>query len=540
MEKALNVPFLFNREKALDIQQAHKLAQHAINTQQYQQAQKALVFILNQEPNFYDAYFLLGTLEAELGQYTKAVALIEKAIAIHATAEYWAHLAKCFAMMGFTEKTHYAIAQAESLKINNALTLDTLGVALSRQGEHDKAIIYFERAIDNNETAAFYYNLASSQTFAGLFEKARASYEKAIELEPFFYRAHSSLSHLGGVTKENNHIERLQNVYEKMSHPDGKLHISHALARELEAVGDYEDCFKYLERAKTEKREKLNYSFAQDKVLFDALDRLFTDITFAKLQPELGYQEAEPIFVTGMPRSGTTLIERVLTNNTGVKSVGELQDFGLALKRLSATPGRYILDVNTVESSTNIDVKELGELYMTSVAPLIESGQRFVDKMPLNVLYAGLIIKALPKAKIVCVIRNPMDTVWGNYKQMFSLNDPYYNYAYDQTSIAHYYVHFVKLAQMWQRLFPENFTIVSYDEFVNNSSKVGKSVVEFCGLPYSDDLLDITKNKSAVATASSVQVRSAINAKSIGQWRRFESQLQPAVKVFESANLLFN
>lgn len=517
------------------LKQLHQFAQNALNQRQYPQAQQALIQLLNQQPDFYDGYFLLGVIEAEFGQYTKAVGLMEKAVDLHPSAEYYAHLAKCYAMLGDTVKTHDAVAKAEQLTIKSALTLDTLGVALSRLNEHQKAVHYFTKAITLKEMAAFYYNLGSSQTFLGDFEGARISYEKAIELEPLFHQAHSSLSHLGGISEQDNHVERLTEVYDKVNHPDAKLHIAHALSRELESLGQYDKCFYYLAQAKSYKQQHIDYQFDRDLAVFEKLTSSFSNPDFARVDNP--NDNGQAIFVTGMPRSGTTLVERVLTNSTGVKSAGELQDFGLALKRLSQTKSRFILDLETLSASEQINYLALGQEYLRCVEPLVNKGQRFVDKTPLNVLYAGHIIKALPKVKILCVIRNPMDTIWGNYKQMFSLNDPYYHYAFDQVNIAQFYQQFVALAEFWQDLYPDNFKIVKYDEFVAEPALVGKQFVEFCQIKWDESLLDITNNKSAVATASSVQVRSAINSKSIGQWRKLEEQLQPAYKVIQQAGL---
>jgi tetratricopeptide (TPR) repeat protein len=510
-----------------NINYLHQQAQKSLNHSDFQTAQQYLLAILKQDKAFYDAYFLLGIIEAELGQYNKAVSLIQKAISIKETAEYFAHLAKCLAMLGNSNETYGAIVNAEKFTIKRALTLDTLGVALSRLGQHHKAIEYFERAIEISKKASFYYNLGASQTFSGLFTKAADSYEQAIKLEPLFYQAHSSLSHLGGVDKNNNHVARLKDVFNKMTHPDAKLHISHALARELDTLGYYDECFNYLDTAKQQKLNKLNYNFKQDLELFDGLKRLFTDTDFLNKQWE-EESTAKPIFVVGMPRSGTTLIERVLTNNTGIKSAGELQEFGLALKQLTQSPGRYILDPKTLDAAKSINFSELGKYYINSLSKVIQKEQRFVDKMPLNVLYGGLIAKALPQAKTICVIRNPMDTIWGNYKQMFSLNDPYYNYAYDQLSIAQFYHQFVELAEFWQNLYPEQFKIVSYDAFVQNPEVLAKDIMAFCDIEYTSDILDITKNTAAVATASSVQVRSPINTKSLGGWKKYKEHLQPA------------
>ncbi|MDO6719301.1 sulfotransferase [Psychrosphaera sp. 1_MG-2023] len=513
----------------------HQTAIQAINKKQFDVAQRALIQILNNNHSFYDGYFLLGVIEAELGTYTKAVALMSKAAQMHPCAEYFAHLARCYALIGDSNKTHEAISQVQQFTLDNALTIDTIGVALSRIGDHDQAIEYFKRAIKLKPDASFYYNLGSSQTFAGLFDDARNSYELAIKLEPTFYQAHSSLSHLGGTDKEHNHIDRLQALLPKLTSVNSKLHIAHALARELGSVDEFGAAFSQLEIAKGEKAKSLNYQFSQDQLIFETLKTCFTEELIKEINRNNSKEQKTntdldfaPIFITGMPRSGTTLIERVLTNNNIVKSAGELQEFAIAIKRIAKTSSQYILDPATIKAAITSDLSEIGELYRQCVKNIVKGASRFVDKMPLNVLNAGFIIGAIPTAKIVCVIRNPMDTIWGNYKQLFSLTDSYYNYAFSQVDTAKYYCEFVRLAEFWQTAFPDQFKIVRYDDFVQQPEIIGKEFVEFCGLVYDSKMLEITNNKSAVATASSVQVRSKISTSSLGQWLKYRSFLQPA------------
>lgn len=524
------------------LEQLHQSAIKAIHQKRFDVAQRALIQLLNNNPKFADGYFLLGIIEAELGTYTKATALINKASKLQPTAEYFAHLAKCHAMIGDSVKTYEAVQNAQQYAISNALTLDTLGVALSRLGDHETAISYFKQALAIKPQASFYYNLGSSQTFAGDFDGARASYEKAIELEPLFYQAHSSLSHLGGINHERNHIDRLLTVLPKMQHVNSKLHIAHALAREYDAIGEYQKGFDLLEQTKAQKRQQLNYQFSQDKALFDALKAGFNAQTVAQIkqhqQSSPDENAAQPIFVTGMPRSGTTLIERVITNHNEVASAGELQEFAIAIKKAAKTPSQHILDPETIEAALQQNLQSIGQDYLASLPHILDGAKRFVDKMPLNVLNAGFIIGALSRAKVICVIRNPMDTIWGNYKQLFSLSDTYYNYAFDQVDTAQYYCEFVRLAEYWQQAFPKQFKIVRYDDFVRQPEVIGKEFVEFCGLDFEPSLLDITQNTSAVATASSVQVRSAINTKSLGQWRNYASCLEEAKKVVISQGVV--
>lgn len=521
-----------------EIQELHQYAQQALNQKQLAVAQQALIKLLNLDPSFCDGYFLLAIIEAELKQYDKAAGLIEKALTLESKAEYYAHLAKCYALLRKSKACAQAIANTIDCleQSTSALTLDTLAVALCHIGQHHKAITYFNQAVAKKPSAGCYYNLGSALTFCGQFEQAGDSYERAIELAPLFYQAHSSLTHLGLQGNGHARIDRLKQVYSQLSQADGKLHIAHALAKELEAIGQYQQGFDYLFSAKALKRKQINYHFSRDLALFEAVKTLFSDPDLAAIRQD-GI-DAQGIFVMAMPRSGTTLIERVLTNKTGVKSLGELPDFALLAKELSQVQSPLLLPKGVIAASRSLNYAELGQRYLDAISPLLEQpNQRFVDKTPLNIWYAAHIIKAMPKAKILCVIRNPMDTIWGNYKQMLSLSDVNYYYAFSRQDIAQYYLQFVALAEFWQKLYPDNFKIVKYDEFVQQPHRVGQLCAQFCQVDWSEQMLAIKDNDSAVATASSVQVRSAIHTQSLQQWKRYQGQLADAVKLIEQAGL---
>jgi hypothetical protein len=158
--------------------------------------------------------------------------------------------------------------------------------------------------------------------------------------------------------------------------------------------------------------------------------------------------------------------------------------------------------------------------------------------MPLNVLYAGFIIKALPKAKIICLDRGPLDTIVSNYRQLFAVNFSYYNYAYDLQTTAQFYQQFKQLTQLWLNLFPENFYVVNYEQLVNEPEKEAKKIIEFCGLDWQNECLEIHKNSAPVATASAVQVRQPINNKSVGNWQTYQEYLADVTNYLENSNLL--
>ncbi len=516
------------------IAQLHRLAQQAVNNRDFVKGHSYCVEIIKQNPQHADSYFLLAMINVAVGQITKAIKLIHKALEIDTTAEYMAHLCKCYALQGkIAEVCKYA-ELAPVKNIENPLTLDTLGVALSHIGLHQKALLYFAKALTlNTKRPEFYYNFAVSSKFVGHFAQAREAFEAAIRLKAEYFQAHFALADLGGIDKDNNHIKRLESLFNQSIHPNNLLHIGHALAKEYEALGEYDKSFEALHQAKQAKLAISHYQFSHDKELFEHLQKT-QDLTRSNNQ---GYDSERPIFVLGMPRSGTTLVERILSNHTDVTSCGELQDFALAVKQVTATASQTVLDLETLEAAQNVDYAEIGRRYIQSTAEVSGSSKYFIDKLPFNFFYIDLIRKALPKAKIICLLRNPMDTCIGNFRQLFSNTSPYYQYTYDLSTIGHFYAEFYQLAHRWAKLKPDNFMLLKYEDLVMQPQTHIQQLLAFCQLPWQEKCLHVEQNQAPVATASKVQVRQPINTHSIGSWKKFSRHTQDLENILRDANI---
>jgi tetratricopeptide (TPR) repeat protein len=506
-----------------EINLLHQQAQAHLNKAEYKQAHHCLIQILQQDKYFADAYFLLAMIATAHHNLEKSIALIKQASVLSPKKiEYYAHLAKAYVLQNNHVEAKKQADIAQNLKSSSALTWDTIGGVYSKVGLHKLAAQCFEKAVEkDNKNAEYFFNLGASQKFIGSFDLARKSYNRCIALAPAHCKAHAALTSLGEISQSNNHISTLKALNASPINSDNSLYIGHALAREFEALKDYQSAFEYLRRAKKQKLTELNYSINSDKAMFCEIKHYFE-------KPNLnqsGFDSDEALFVVGMPRTGTTLVERILSQHSDVTSAGELQHFGLLLKKMSNSSTNRVIDAETVEAASKIDFAELGKSYIASTRAVTGNTAKFVDKMPLNVLYAGFILQALPKAKIVCLDRDPLDTIVSNFRQLFAVNYSYYNYAYDLTTTAEFYLFFKNLMQTWQRLFPENFYIVNYEKLVNDPETEAKKVIDFCGLSWQEACLEINKNTAPVATASAVQVRSAINNKSVGNWKKYNLYL---------------
>jgi len=495
---------------------------------------------LRLDPRFADAYFLLAMIAADHGQFSKAIKLIDKTLALSGAgvghAEYLAHLARCHvANSDHVQAAGYA-QQAADLRPKSSLTLDTIGVVYSRIGLHAKAVVYFKQAVAiKQDNPSYYYNLAASMKFIGDFPAAKAAYEKTVELAPDFFKAHAGLSSLGNISAQANHIPRLKKLIDQAAGTDDLLHLCHAIAKEHEALGNYPAAFTQLERAKSAKLAELNYRFAEDQEMFDSLLQEFSN---TEHKFKMGHQTDEPLFVVGMPRTGTTLVERILSSHSRVQTAGELQHFGLALKAMSATTSNRVIDAQTVRAAMALDFSKLGKKYIDSTRAITGAAEKFIDKMPLNVLYAGFIIKALPQARIVCLDRNPLDTCVSNYRQLFAVNYSYYNYSYSLATTAKFYLLFYRLMTFWQATFPDNFYVVNYEELVASPEAEAKKMLAFCRLDWQPQCLAIENNAGPVATASAVQVRSPINSDSVGSWSRYDAYLDEVKAILTKGGLL--
>ena len=263
--------------------------------------------------------------------------------------------------------------------------------------------------------------------------------------------------------------------------------------------------------------------------MYETLERLYTPEWMAEDSP--GHDDASPIFLVGQPRSGTTLVERVITTHSQVHSAGELRHFGNALRRLTNDRSKGRFSPELVEQAAAVDYESLGKAYIQMAKKLRGSTPHFVDKLPSNFLYLPLILKALPNARVIHVRRNPMDACFSGFKQLFTNAYPH---SYDQAEMARHHARYYRLMSVWRERFSDRYHEVAYEDIVSNLEPSARALIEFLGIPWEDACLQFHEQKSAVTTASAVQIRQPAHTKSIGRWRRYEQQLQTMRDVLEA------
>ncbi|CAN5369698.1 tetratricopeptide repeat-containing sulfotransferase family protein [soil metagenome] len=499
-------------------------------------ATRAADTLIRQSPDNPQGWFLLGMAEAEAGRIARAVALVETAVSRGPQAEHLAQFSRLLILLRRDGEAADAARRAWALRPTDALSLDTIGCVQARIGDHEASIAPFSAAVAIEPgNPEFRFNLAAASGFTGRIAEARVHYEAIIAGDPGNARAHYALSILSRQTRDDNHIGRLEVALQRASAPADTLRLHYALAKEHEDLGAAKPAFHHLSTANAAHKREIGYDFASDAAMFDAIEAIFAD---PQVLPGDGCPDAAPIFVIGMPRTGTTLVDRILSSHPDMVSAGELQAMPIAVKQLAATRSRLVIDPETVRASASIDPRAIGEAYLARAAHHRSAASaRFTDKLPTNFLYAGHIARALPNARIVCLRRNPMDTVWSNYKNLFATGSAYYAYANDLSDIARYYARFDRLMALWQGLFPGRILELGYEALVADQEGETRRLLSHCGLTWDDRCLAFHENDAAVATPSAAQVRRPMNADAVARWKAHADDLEPVRAWFEGQGI---
>lgn len=436
--------------------------------------------------------------------------------------------AQCLLALGELREARTAAAIAAQNAPRDPLYWDAVATVFSRAGEQWQALEAYRRALRlAPDDARILFNRAAVRRFVGELALAESDYDAVLARDPLDYEAYKNRSDLRAQTDRSNHVAELEALL-KREHPPwhGEVQVRYALAKEYEDLGRYERSFEELERGSRLRRQHLRYDVGADEQTIDWIIESFPSGVVPDAPADaIGAAGTDiPIFIVGLPRSGSTVVDRILSSHSRVSSAGELDCFARALvESVEQRTGRGRLSrQELVSGSARLEFPALGREYLRRARAAGAEGGRFVDKMPLNFLYCGLIRRALPRARIVHVSRSPMAACYAVYKSLFEAGYPY---SYDLDDLAKYYLAYRRLMAHWERTLPGAIHSLSYERLVRDQAGETRRLLEFCGLEWESACLAFHRNPAPTTTASAAQVRRPLYDSSVSQWRRYERQL---------------
>jgi len=511
-------------KKYLDLQKAMSQVQKG----NLGEAEKIYREILSDDPNNVDALRLLALLASRTGAVDQAINMLENCTKIAPDyALAWENLAKMYRQKDdpdSLQKAAFCFRKATELRPNWAEGWAGLGTMQTRSSQHEEGIESYKKSIElKANQPRVHLSLGHVYKTTGNQEACISSYNEAISFDNNFGEAYWSLANLKTYKFSGEEISSMEKKIELTEVPEReKVHFLFSLGKAFEDMGNYDESFEYYKRGNDLNRGRTTYDPKAIEALSERLKQFFTEERFHE-NKDFGDNSNSPIFIVGLPRSGSTLIEQILASHSKIEGTMELPNIMNIARKLGNSTKDRTAYPEVIESLQGSDLTDLGKSFIEETQFLRTGKQYFIDKMPNNFSHIGLIKLILPNAKVIDARRNPMDTCFSCFKQLFARGQAF---TYDLSEIARYYVNYVNLMDHWDKVLPGYVFKVQHEDLINNQEGVTRDLIDFCEVDFESSTLEFYKTKRAVKTASSEQVRQPINTKGVNQWKNYEAHLK--------------
>lgn len=475
--------------------------------------------------NYAEAHYNLGVVYQKIHHTNLALECYQKAISfLHAYPTAHNNLGIIFLENDQIKSAVKSFEWAIAYSPNYSQAHNNLGSALQQIDQFENAKLHFEKAISIDPSyAQAFENLGVVCEILNLPAEAIDNFKKALKINPNLTNSYRNLSRLKTFSVKDQEIGMMQSLYSKedLNQLD-KINLSFALAKVYEDLGNHDEFFKYLDKANKLRKKALNYSFEQSKNFHSVLLGLFKSHKLKVDKSSAKSSNIRPIFIVGMPRSGTSLVEQIISSHYSVYGAGELLNL-----RKAIDPILENTLANDRKSLLKEDLLLIREQYLDSLAEMGIEERIITDKMPVNFRLIGFILSAIPEAKIVHVKRDARAICWSNYNHFFSSGN---GFSFSQNDLVKFYSLYVEIMKFWHELFPNKIYDLSYEKMTENQKKETENLLEYCELDWDDNCLEFHKNKRGVKTASASQVRQKIYQGSSDSWKKYEPYITTLIK----------
>ena len=469
---------------------------------------------LSLNSNYIDAHKKLGDVFIHLDRYEESIKCYRHAIKIlPSDLESHVKIGTALQRQGRFEDALFALKNAQKIKPDCPETLHKISLSLQKQGRLEESIATLKKILSNDpDDSNAHNNIGALLKDQGKFSDAISAFNKALALNPNHAMAHRNLSELKTYSSLDSQVKDMEKLYANQELEENSLcNLCFALAKVYEDLDNLDQTFKYLQQGNILRKKLLSYDIGQDEILFESLRKASPNIRKSTLANPPDINSHEPIFILGMPRSGTTLIEQIISCHSKVFGAGELtffSDYGptIATGIREVSPGSLL---------------KLREKYLQKIKTKAPNVRFITDKAPHNFLFIGLILSVFPESKIIHVKRSAAATCWSNYKHYFSGNGLAYSNNLDD--LTRYYQLYKELMMFWDQIYGNQIYHIDYDQLTVDQEVQTRKLIKFLALDWEELCLSPHKNKRPVRTASQQQVTQPVYKGSSEQWRKFES-----------------
>jgi len=503
-------------ERNGDLQSAEMIYRDILTKQpDHIEAARSLASIATKNKRYRDAEVFLKMVVKKAPDYTRA----------------WVELANVQNEMTKVDDALISARQVLRLAPDHAESHMVYASAIGATGAHDEAVKAYQDAIAiAPEKAGAICGLANHQKTIGRQDEAIANYRRAIAVKQDHAEAYWSLANLKTFSFTDEEVEAMQALLKTADLPDeSRCQLHNALGLEYEGRRDYALAYENFVSCNTVRRKSESYDPVDTESMYGRIIEMF-DQDFLERDAVAEENPVTPIFVVGLPRSGSTLIEQILASHSQVDGTHELGDLSRLVQAAHREKNRRPQFPDGFANNSVDDWREIGAEYLRRTEVYRRGAPFFVDKNPNNFIYAGIIRLALSNAKIINARRHPLDSCFGSFKQLFASGQPF---TYDMTELAEYYLQYSRLMDHWHKVLPGFVLDVQYEDVVADLESQVRRILDYCGLPFEEQCLRFHETDRAVKTASSEQVRRPIYSSSVNLWRNYESHIDELVHILE-------
>ena len=503
-----------------------------LNASRYRKAEDAFKKVLIEDENNIDALRFMGILAFKSGNHDIAEAMLTKALKLDPTYTLvWANLAQVFSVTAQLDKAKKSFKNILNMEPKNGLIWAEYGTVLTKLANYKEGRDAYLKALEfKPDSPRVHLSLGHVYKTMGEIDNSVNSYKNTIIQNNHSGEAYWSLANLKTYSFSENEINKMEETLKEDMSDIERSQMHFALGKAYEVKKDFDNSFKNYYEGNKVKKGLIKYSSDDTTENTKRILNFFNQENIQNLSKSSSNNK-DPIFVLGMPRSGSTLVDQIISSHSKVDGTQELPNIIKIAAELNNDSQNTYPEV--LKELDNTKLSDLGKNYITETAWARENAPFFVDKMPNNFIHIGLIKTILPNAKIIDTRRDPMDTCFSCFKQFFARGQLF---TYSLEDLGKYYTDYIRAMNHWHNIYGKDIFTVHYDNVVNETEETIRELIDYCNLPFEQECLEFYKSSRPVKTPSAEQVRQPIYKSGLNYWKNYDKHLLPLKKIIDEIN----